>query len=329
MRILFLVTASLLILSLPALAGPAGINIQGRLLNNGVAVESAAVTLTLKVTSIGTSECTLYEETHPLNMAGTDGIMSVTLGEGSRTGNDKGFALVDVFSNKPIARSGLSCTGGNSTYTPAAATSRNVYVSFDDNGNTVAFSDPLVLQTVPYALEAERISGLAATDLLQTTTDSTQNKLNTIMVPTTYAELLALINGTSSRYATTSNGSFSSNIDLNNNKITDLASPTAATDAANKQYVDNTLATKATDVATLSALNSGDSGKVLSWNGTQWTALSPAADTTKLSLSGGTMAGPIAMSSNNITAAGYIMQSPGKFTQLGSFDDTTEATMVG
>ncbi len=181
-------------------ATPAGLTYQGRLVKDSLPVENATVTLTVKVTSIGINECVLYEETHSLNMTGSNGIFSVKIGGGTRTSNDKALSLVQVFSNTGTAIAGLVCSGGATSYTSASTDSRNVYVSFYDGVDSVAFSSPYVIQSVPYALEAERLAGRSASEYLQTTADTTQSKVNAVMATTPYTELLALINGTSTQY---------------------------------------------------------------------------------------------------------------------------------
>jgi hypothetical protein len=330
-QILFIILSltSFLFIGFQAKATPAGLTYQGRLIKNNLPVDSATVTLTIKVTSPGANECLLYEENHHLNMVSSDGIFTVKIGSGTRTMNDKGLTLTQVFSNTGGVIPSLTCAGGVTSYTSASADSRNVYATFNDGIDTVAFSSPYVIQSVPYAIEAERLAGKASSDFLQVTGDSTQAKLNDVMLPSAYAELLALINGTSTQYAKTASGSFSSDVSLNSHKITGLSAPAAATDAANKQYVDGFVGGKSADTATLTALVAGDSGKVLSWSGTQWTASAPAGDGTKLPLAGGTMAGNIAMGSNNITGSGYITQNPGKYFQIGAYDDTSEAALAG
>lgn len=199
-----LIILSAVLISAKAFATPNGLTFQGRLVDNGIAVESASVILTLKVTSpTDQNECVLFEETHTLNMTNSDGIFTVKIGGGSPTANDKGFSLEQVFSNTGTQITGLSCVSGT-TYTPTSGHSRNVFVSFDDNGNQVAFTSPYVIQSVPYAIEAQRLAGKPASSYLQTTTDTTQTKLNDLMVPATYTDLLALINGTSAKYMTSS-----------------------------------------------------------------------------------------------------------------------------
>lgn len=191
-------------LSSIAQAAPAGLTYQGRLVKNNLPVEANPVTLTVKVTSPGVNECILYEETHTLNMTNSDGIFSVKIGSGTRTVNDEALSMVQVFSNTGTVMPGLICGGGATTYTSVSADSRNIYATFNDGVDTVAFSSPYVIQSVPYALEAERLAGKSASEFLQTTADTTQSKINAITAASPYAELLALIGGTSTQYMTSS-----------------------------------------------------------------------------------------------------------------------------
>ncbi|OYZ17614.1 MAG: hypothetical protein B7Y39_15070 [Bdellovibrio sp. 28-41-41] len=208
-------------------AAPAGLTYQGRLVKDNLPVESATVTLTVKVTSTGVNECVLYEETHSLNMASSDGIFSVKIGSGTRTANDKALSLVQVFSNTGTAIAGLVCGGGATSYTSASTDSRNVYVSFYDGVDTVAFSSPYVIQSVPYALEAERLAGRTASEYLQTTADTTQSKVNAVMATTPYTELLALINGTSTQYMSSA-GAISTSGNITQSGATTFSSGTGA-----------------------------------------------------------------------------------------------------
>jgi hypothetical protein len=182
-------------------ATPAGITFQGRLTKSDQAVEGSSVNVTIKVKSV-VSECLLYEETHTLNMSNSDGIFSIKIGGGTRTVNDVGLSLTQVFSNTGTAITSLICTGPGTptSYTSTSVDARNVYVSFDDGVDVVAFADPYVVQSVPYAIEAERLAGKPAADYLQVSADSTQTKLDDIMDSAVYSEILALAGGTSSNY---------------------------------------------------------------------------------------------------------------------------------
>lgn len=190
-------------------ATPDGLTFQGRLTDNGIPVEGSPVYVTLKITSPGAEACVLFEETHTLNLTNSGGVFSVKVGGGSRTLNDRGFDMSKIFSNSGQAITGLSCTSGSS-YTPLTADTRKIFVSFIDGATTVSFPSPYVIQSVPYAIESQKLAGKNASDFLQTlaslesTPGTTQNRMSRIL-DTDYSALDALLNGTSSHYMTTSN----------------------------------------------------------------------------------------------------------------------------
>ena len=91
-------------------------------------------------------------------------------------------------------------------------------------------------------------------------------------------------------------------VDMNTNKITDLGTPTASADAANKSYVDTKVAALADSApAALDTLNelAAALGDDASFSTTVTNSIA-----TKLPLAGGTMTGDIAMGSNDITGGG-------------------------
>ncbi len=211
---------ALFIISRGAFAAPQGITFQGQLLKDSVVVESSTVDLTIRVTSMAIAnsrpECVLFEETFPLNMTNSNGIFAVTLGTGVRTSNDLGLSVSSAFQNAGTLSS-LNCVGAPTAtaYTPQPTDSRNIYVSFVDGPDTVAFSAPYVIESVPYAFEAERLSSAASSGFIQTSSDTTQSKVDAIFASTPYAELLALINGTSTSFAGLAGG----NLSLGSGKI--------------------------------------------------------------------------------------------------------------
>lgn len=203
---LFFFAATLFVstfVSTAAVATPSGVAFQGRLAKDGTAI-SGAVTLTLTVTSPNADLCTLFEETHTFTIGASDnGVFSVAVGSGTRTANDEGLTLTNVFSNTGTVINSLACSGSAATsYTPLSTHARYIYVSFNTTVGTVAFADPYVAQSVPYALESEKLAGKTAAEYLQTTVATTQAKIDAIMATVSYAELLALIAGTSSQYVT-------------------------------------------------------------------------------------------------------------------------------
>jgi hypothetical protein len=278
-------------------------------------------------------------------MTGSDGVFTVKIGGGVRTGNDAGLALTDVFSNRPTAINGLNCPGGGSSYTPGGSDSRNVYVTFVDGTDVVAFSAPYVIQSVPYALEAERLAGKTSTDFLQTNLNSTQSKLDGIMGPTNYTELLALLSGTSTQYLSSSS--------TNGTSLPVLAAPPASPTAGRMwyeggslKYYDGGSSSVKTVSTSDSAIQSGAAaggdlsgtfpnptvakvsgkavvltspvaGEVLQYDGTKFVNAS-TADAMKLPLAGGTMTGAIDMGSQNLTNLGFVTMSANKSLHLSN-----------
>lgn len=181
-----------------ASATPAGVNFQGRLMKNDVAVEGSNVTLTLRVVTPNAAECLLYEETHTLDMTDSGGVFSVKIGGGTRTVNDEGLTIAQVFSNTGSALTGLACNSGT-TYTSASTDTRKIYATFNDGTDTVAFSTPYTTQSVPYAIESERISGKTSADLLQVNnvgaTALTQANLESLFTTPGYSYVQALLAG--------------------------------------------------------------------------------------------------------------------------------------
>ncbi len=220
----------------------------------------------------------MYEELQTLDMRNSNGVFAITVNDGSGARTDStGFNLDKVFSNQgSMTFDPTTCSAGN-IYAPNQSDGRNLSVSFKDE--TMTAYEPMPSQKinfVPFAFEAKHVAGFDVGSLVRVV-DVSGNPVGSLspLSNANYTELLALIAGTSTQYPNVSSASFSGNVNLNSNRITGVANPTAATDAVNRQYVDGDIAGKVADTVTLAALAVGDAGKVLSWNGTQWTAATP------------------------------------------------------
>ncbi|RYZ93633.1 MAG: hypothetical protein EOP06_00255 [Proteobacteria bacterium] len=179
-------------------AAPEGLNFQGRLIDPSGQPFDGPTTVTLTIKSPGAEACTLFEESHSLNLSGSDGIFSLKIGSGVPTANNKGFTLKQVFKNSG-SLSSLACSSGTG-YSPVSTDGRRLYVTVDDGSGPVAFPQSYTLNSVPYSIESEFLGGKASSEFLQTTVNTTQSKINDIMVPATYTELLALLDGTSAQF---------------------------------------------------------------------------------------------------------------------------------
>ncbi len=297
-------------------AAPANFSYQGQIVKpNGQPLEGSNVTFYIEILSPAPSECVLYEEYHTLNMTGSNGIFAFEVGDGTQSGSDYEDvnSLTDALSNSIGTISPTTCVVGPN-YTPSAGDGRQMRVTFDDGSgpNTLATNHQIL--SVPYADSASSVDGLTSADILRINNGGsfvlTQANLEWIFANgARYAELQALIDGTSTQYLTATP---TGDVSMNSQKIINVADPTAANDAANKNYVDTNIAGQPTDAATLSGLAGAENGHVMYWNGTEWTAGAPAGDSTKLPLAGGTMSGAINMGNqditngNNITANGAV-----------------------
>jgi trimeric autotransporter adhesin len=138
-----------------------GITYQGRIIRpDGNPANSGVITFTLKVMD-ATNNCRLWSETQVLSMNDTNGTFALVIGAGTRT--DGGSQnLKQVFMNAGTLSS-LSCTSGTS-YTPGASDDRNLVVSFDDAGTAVTLS-AVAIKSVPFALQADQVSGYGILNL--------------------------------------------------------------------------------------------------------------------------------------------------------------------
>jgi len=83
-RTLFFLLTFLLASS--SFANNPGVSYQGRIFKpDGTALEGTAVQFRMQVRSPGSENCLLYEEVQTLNMAGSAGVFSLTMNDGTGT----------------------------------------------------------------------------------------------------------------------------------------------------------------------------------------------------------------------------------------------------
>lgn len=225
-----------------AQTSPQGISLQGRIVDSSNnPLEDALVAFTVQIVSPGIEECVLYEELHNMNMTSSGGVFALPLGLGARAGTnfENTSTLAQVFNNSSGQINSLTCSSGTS-YTPVANAKRKIKMTFDTGGGPQVVTQTLDIQAVPYALYADTLQGKAPANFLQTSAMTTQVKIDNLATTVNYNELLALIAGTSTNYTLANGGNFTpaADVDFNGKKIVDLAAPTAATDAVNKNYSD-------------------------------------------------------------------------------------------
>ncbi len=190
-------------------ASQSGITYHGRILKpDGTPLENTNVKFRLQIRSPGTENCLLYEEQQTKNLAGSGGVFSITLndGSGSRGVEDEyasgqRLSLERVFQNKAGFPSTLPNCDFGATYSPNSADGRRFQVFFRDL--TMAAWEPLPAATinyVPFALEAKSISGFTPQNLLRVEDASGIPAAAPAFSPAQMNELVNLITGVSALY---------------------------------------------------------------------------------------------------------------------------------
>lgn len=298
---------------------------------DGVLTDSSGVPITtsstikFQITNM-TGNCLLLEEQHTSVTPAADGSISIRIGSGTRTANDSGRSLAAVFSNRSQFPSNAGICP--SPYTPAAGDGRLLKVEV----NGVPLTGSIALSSVPTASVAETLQGRAPADFIQARDDASydlsQSNIEDVFSTTNLPKLTALLSGDSSGLSapTTSVG-------FNNQRLINVAAPTSATDAANKNYVDTINANVGGRTTDLAGVGAGvGNGNTLLWDAAmnRWTTGMPvASDATKLPLAGGTMTGILDMGNQRIDNPSHITMSPQAQLRFGQFSNSQESVAVG
>lgn len=296
---------------------------------DGVLTDSSGTPVTTANTPVKfrvmdpTGTCLLYEETQNVS-PGADGSISVLVGSevgnGKRTGGFVSYSWAKIFSNMGSYPTNTGCSSG---WTPAPNDSRVLQVVV----NSTTLSPNYALAAVPMATVAETLNGKQASDFLQFNMTApvqlNQTNLESVFSGSNYTNLLNVLAGNVMQTNPTAPVSF------NNQKITNVAAPVAATDAVNKSYADTAMGGKSLDFTGVNGTTGN--GYTIIWDQTnnRWTTgPASATDNTKLPLVGGYLTGFLDMGSNPIQAVGHITMSSQKALTIGKFDNTQEAAFV-
>lgn len=342
---------SIFILALAAACGsvsaqtlPDQFTVEGRLYSSGVAL-SGTVDIKFEVIDASNTSCVLFREIHSGidlgSVAATQGIFALKLGAGT-TQLFHPARLSAVFANG-ILQSGDSngSNTSNCSFTPPAGSQRLVkmYVSQDGGSSWTYLGPDTAITTSPTAMVAETLQGRSLSGFIladSSVAHMNQTDIATIFNATNYTKLTDLLNGNSGQYMPSSPAAA---VSFNNQRITNLADPSAATDAATKNYADTYIGGKSADTSSVST-SAGD-GYVLAWDKTanKWKAVAPG-DPSRLPLTGGTMTGTINftagigtgginLNGNDLLATGHVTMSPLKTLTLGSLTTSQETTLAG
>ncbi|AZZ36448.1 hypothetical protein CIK05_06485 [Bdellovibrio sp. qaytius] len=170
MRILMLLALTTMLLSVVnVFAAPGFTTYQAKIIKpDGQPLEASSVNFKFTILNPN-SDCILYSETYSsVNMASTNGLISFSLGSGSKTYPSSSTTFENVFSN--ITPS-LSCQSGPSpTFTPGASDTRKIVMQFHD-GSGWQTLPAMVINAVPYAMyanDSEKLGGVSATSYVRT-----------------------------------------------------------------------------------------------------------------------------------------------------------------
>ncbi|WP_374079308.1 hypothetical protein [Bdellovibrio bacteriovorus] len=192
---------------------PQGLTVQGRIIQpDGLPLEDSSVTFNIKVLSPGAEACVIFEENRVVNMNNSKGVINFVIGA-----SEAGTSVVNVGHALPIHKvlknsgslTGLTKCATGDTYSPQAGDSRKVRVSFTVGSETIALSPDFNMRSVPYAMESENavaLEGKKAADFIGKSANVTQDRVETLLLPSNFDGLLALLNPTASSPSTGSIG---------------------------------------------------------------------------------------------------------------------------
>ncbi len=201
--------------SVNAFAGvPAKMPVEGRLTDpDGTPLLYASTQIRIQVRSPGSENCLLYSELFNVDLSTTGGRFAVALNSGSGTVETAyGWTFADVFKNSGTFATGSPACSVGSGYTPTLADSRNVQVHVHDGTAWDAFP-VYALNSNAFSLQAgnaDTVGNLGPANLIQSNVTAgyqlSQANMDGLFTTASYNELVALIAGTSSKYATMSSG---------------------------------------------------------------------------------------------------------------------------
>jgi hypothetical protein len=277
---------------------PSAFNISGGLYQaNGTAITQSSVAFKIEILD-KTGTCVLYRELHPSqDLSSTKGGFSLLVGSGSSIQNFVDTASPSAMSNLIFQNPGTATVSGCGSVSLAAGDQRLIRVYYDLGSGYTAMSPDVPMVSAAYAMVADTLQGKDASAFLQANNTAagslTQTNADYAFSLTNWPKLKDLIDGTSGGYMRTSP---TSDVDMNGQRVINVASPGTTTDAVNKGYADSYVAGKQVDASAVSpTLGNGD---VMVWSTAQnkWVAQ------------------PFTLANSGVTAGTY-----GSATQVGQF----------
>lgn len=193
----------------------------GKIVRPNGSTPNGSVGITVRIYSPDPKQCLLWAESQSATV--TNGGFSMEIGHSvNRLPGASGGAATDfkqAFINNPSMTIGSAqCVSGTS-YTPASADDRLLSATFNDSDTTVTI-DALPIKSVPFALQAEEIGGYGLSNLAKISGSGS----NVTYTPAEIQSLKDLLGG-------------DLDWNLKSRKLTNVADPTANTDAATMGWV--------------------------------------------------------------------------------------------
>jgi hypothetical protein len=207
--------ASLLFVGLvPSFAHAQSLTIQGKVTDaNGQPVNGSNTQFRVQILSPDTAGCVLYDESFTVDLSTSFGLFSLNLNAGIGTRNTPStYTLEQAISNRATFSTDASyCKSGGTgtlTYSPGPNDNRRVVIKFRDpvSMTTEETIPEMDLNPVAYAMESRTVGGFPASSVLRVQ-DVSGPAPAASFSSTQFADLQALVGGTSNKYMMSGSGS--------------------------------------------------------------------------------------------------------------------------
>ncbi len=141
------------LLSVSAFAVPGLTTYQARIIKpDNVALEANNVNFRFTILNPA-ADCVLYiEDYSAINMANSAGLVSFSLGSGTKIYPASATTFTEIFNNSTPS---MACQGGGTSFTATASSTRKIVMQFND-GNGWQTLPPMNINAVPYAMYASK-----------------------------------------------------------------------------------------------------------------------------------------------------------------------------